>query len=61
MIEEIKRGVNALNGLISFLPGGILHERIRKTGGVNALNGLISFLPWQKGENMREILEVSMP
>ena len=37
------RGVNALNGLTSFLPG-CCRRNCAESSGVNALNGLTSFL-----------------
>ena len=43
MVCALLAGVNALNGLLSFLLDG---EKIwaMENGGVNALNGLLSFL-----------------
>ena len=41
----VTKGVNALNGLLSFLPFDKVEVFIKEVVCVNALNGLLSFLP----------------
>ena len=45
-MTTVKCGVNALNGLISFLRFKTREYSLNKEEGVNALNGLISFLQY---------------
>ena len=56
----INYGVNALNGLSSFLLEKV-EEKERENKSVNALNGLSSFLPKLLFNYFKEVVHVSTP